>query len=69
MTIAMLLQKERHWRWPYFVVIPVSLLSIYSRLYMGVHWPTDVIAGVGVGLIWLAATIVAFREPGNENNE
>ncbi len=63
LTIAIMLHKERGWLWPYFVVIPVSLLSIYSRLYMGVHWPTDVVAGVLVGAIWLAMSMIAFRAP------
>ena len=60
-TIAILLHRERGWRWPFPVAATLLVLTSYSRLYLGVHWPTDVIGGVIMGAIWLAATLVAFR--------
>lgn len=60
-TIAVLLHRELGWRWPYGIAALMLLLTSYSRLYLGVHWPTDVIGGVMMGAVWLAATLIAFR--------
>lgn len=64
MTVAIILHRVKGWVWPYYVFIPIMLASLYSRVYLGVHWPTDVIAGVVVGLAWLLVSLYAFRESG-----
>jgi len=59
-TIALMLFRERGWRWPFAAVTMLMVVVLYSRLYLGVHWPTDVVGGLLIGLVWLAATQCAF---------
>src|SRR6476469_2658935 len=44
------------------ITLPIMLASLYSRIYLGVHWPTDVFAGMVVGVAWLLVTMWAFRD-------
>ena len=38
----------------------VAAISL-SRVYLGVHWASDIVAGVAAGLVWLAAAIAAYE--------
>lgn len=49
------------------VAAVLSALVAFSRLYLGVHWFTDVVAGLALGGAWLcliAGVTIAFRAPG-----
>jgi undecaprenyl-diphosphatase len=66
LTLAALLTREesspRVRAYLLAVAIGLSLLVGISRVYLGVHWPTDVLAGWAVGAAWaLVCVLIANR--------
>lgn len=67
-TVAYLAARLHRRRWARWLVMTfafmVIVLTSASRMYLGVHYPSDVVAGVIIGLSWAAfcmATLEAIQ--------
>lgn len=66
LTLGSLLSRLVERRRLKFYVLAVAMIITFlvgvSRVYMGVHWPTDVLAGWTAGLVWaLICWLIARR--------
>jgi len=43
--------------------ILISLVVGFSRIYLNVHWLSDVVGAYALGIFWVTFSIVAFRLP------
>jgi undecaprenyl-diphosphatase len=70
-TVAYLAARLHKRRWARWLVmsaafVVIAMISI-SRLYLGVHYPSDVVAGLAIGLAWAGfcmATLEAIQKFG-----
>ena len=62
--LAVMVARElrSNWHWvPYSMAVLMVVAIGFSRLYLGVHWLSDVLAGWSLGLAWVALMGIAYR--------
>jgi membrane-associated phospholipid phosphatase len=57
--LAVLLWRAGHRGW---AVLPAgwALVVAFSRVYLGAHYPSDVLASLALGIVWLFALMVVY---------
>jgi membrane-associated phospholipid phosphatase len=59
-VIATTLNVKGRGRIALYLASSVVVLAVgFSRVYLGVHYPSDVLAGLSIGLAWLVASLTA----------
>jgi membrane protein DedA with SNARE-associated domain len=61
---AVLIARElpgRNRVWPYLLAGVLTTLVGFARLYLGAHWPSDIVGGTLFGIGWLLVLGIAYR--------
>jgi undecaprenyl-diphosphatase len=66
MLVASLETRRRTKALAYGLAVMVLVGVGFSRVYLGVHWPSDVLAGWCLGATWALAAWVALRAMGGQ---
>lgn len=55
------LLEEKHRYIPWLISIPLILFCSFSRLYLGLHWFTDILGGISLGICCVSFGMFLFR--------
>jgi len=64
LALALVCRGTRWWPWAVVGGVAFVLLVSFSRVYLGVHYPSDIVAGWLLAVAWTVAMWLAFRAAG-----
>jgi undecaprenyl-diphosphatase len=62
-VVALYFGRRRLWQLTWIGVALLAPAMAMCRVYLGVHWTTDAIAGLGGGVVYLAIGGLVFEQP------
>lgn len=68
-TYLIFKDKVKYKKTFFFFLVSYPLLISFSRVYLHVHYLSDVIAGIGLGLVWVSLIYLIFIFKKKEINE
>ena len=62
LAVAAAARTESRTRWLYYIgaAIPIAAIGL-SRIYLGMHYPSDVLGGWAAAAVWLFSVTLAWR--------
>ncbi|HEY9880057.1 MAG TPA: phosphatase PAP2 family protein [Leptolyngbyaceae cyanobacterium] len=67
-AVLVILTWRTRWRWPVLVLGGVFVVAIgWTRLYLGVHYPSDILAGWTASIAWAIGVRLLIRFPSKPN--
>lgn len=63
--VLLLLAWRTRWRWPVTIgMAAFAVMVAFSRVYLGVHYPSDILAGWAAASVWTAAVYLSIYRNG-----
>jgi undecaprenyl-diphosphatase len=71
LSLAIITRRVQAIRWLTLIAAIILIFGVgFGRVYLGVHWPSDVAAGLLLGIVWLAIAYgIGHRQDQNWSRE